>query len=80
MAISISTDYVGRNTTEHLKGYLALGVLLHHLYQDTNIINHESILGFFMQSLGYYCVSLFFFISGYGLLISLNKHRGGVSN
>ena len=77
MAISISTDYFSRSTTEHLKGYLALGVLLHHLCQHTNIINHESILGFFMQSLGYCCVSLFFFISGYGLSVSFNKHSGG---
>lgn len=78
MAISISTDYFSRSTTEHLKGYLALGVLLHHLYQETNIISHESILGFFIESCGYYCVSLFFFISGYGLLASFNKRRGGI--
>lgn len=70
------TDYFSRNTTEHLKGYLALAVLFHHLYQKTQIIDHESLLGFFMQSLGYYCVSLFFFISGYGLIMSAN--RGGI--
>lgn len=68
-------DYFSRNTTEHLKGYLALAVLFHHMYQKTQIIDHASLLGFFMQSLGYYCVSLFFFISGYGLIKSAN--RGG---
>lgn len=69
-------DYFSRNTTEHLKGYLALAVLFHHMYQKTQIIDHASLLGFFMQSLGYYCVSLFFFISGYGLIKSAN--RGGI--
>lgn len=69
------SDYFCRNTTEHLKGGLALAVLFHHIYQKIQIIDHESLLGFFMQSLGYYCVSLFFFVSGYGLLMSIN--RGG---
>lgn len=47
-------------------------MLFHHIYQKTQIVDHESLLGFFMQSLGYYCVSLFF-ISGYGLLLSFNR-------
>lgn len=72
---SYSSDYFCRNNTERLKGGLALAVLLHHLYQKTNIVGHDSLLGFFMQSLGYYCVSLFFFISGFGLIMSAN--RGG---
>ena len=72
---SFYSDYFCRNTTEHLKGGLALAVLFHHIYQRTQIIDHDSLFGFFMQSLGYYCVSLFFFISGYGLLMSIN--RGG---
>lgn len=70
------TDYFCRNNTEHLKGGLALVVLFHHIYQKTQIVDHDSLWGFLMQSLGYYCVSLFFFISGYGLLLSFN--RGGV--
>lgn len=69
------TDYFCRNNTEHLKGGLALVVLFHHIYQKTQIVDHDSLWGFLMQSLGYYCVSLFFFISGYGLLLSFN--RGG---
>ena len=71
-----SSDYFNRNRTESLKGFLALAVLFHHLYQKTQIVEHSTFFGFFLQSLGYYCVSIFFFISGYGLLMSFN--RGGV--
>ena len=71
----ICSDYFKRSTTEGLKGFLALAVLFHHIYQKTQIVAHSALCGFFLQSLGYYCVSLFFFISGYGLLISFN--RGG---
>jgi peptidoglycan/LPS O-acetylase OafA/YrhL len=70
-------DYFSRPITEALKGYLALGVLLHHIYLNTQIVAHDSVPGFFLGSLGGYCVSLFFFISGYGLLTSFNN-RGGV--
>lgn len=71
-----SSDYFNRNRTESLKGFLALAVLFHHLYQKTQIVEHSTFFGFFLQSLGYYCVSIFFFISGYGLLMSFN--RGGI--
>ena len=47
---SYSSDYFCRNNTERLKGGLSLAVLLHHLYQKTNIVGHDSLLGFFMQS------------------------------
>ena len=72
-----TTDYFSRPTTEALKGYLALGVLLHHIYQSTHFIRTDTVLGFFLDSLGAYCVSFFFFISGYGLLTSFNRNGGG---
>lgn len=72
----INTGYFSRNVTEHLKGYLAIAVLLHHIFQKTDLISHTSLLGFFCQSVGYYCVSMFLFISGYGLMYSYNKNRG----
>lgn len=73
----INQSYFSRQTTEHLKGFLAIAVLLHHIYQKTAIISHDSLAGFFCQSVGYYCVSMFFFISGYGLMKSLSKKREG---
>ena len=75
-----TTDYFSRPVTESLKGYLALGVLLHHIHLSTNIIDHDTVLGFFLGCLGNYCVSLFFFISGYGLLTSYNRNRGYLRN
>lgn len=70
------SEFFGRKVTQNLKGILAVGVLLHHIYQKTDIILHESVSGFLFQSLGYYCVSLFFFISGFGLMYSFNTIGG----
>ncbi len=77
MTKSIS-DYFCREKTECLKGWLAMGVLAHHLFQRTSLIPGDSLLGFFFSCLGSYCVSMFFFISGYGLMASYNRNRGGI--
>ncbi len=77
MTKSIS-DYFSREKTECLKGWLAIGVLAHHLFQRTDLIPANSLLGFLFGSLGIYCVSMFFFISGYGLMASYSKNGGGI--
>lgn len=41
---------------------------MHHLYQNTGIVNGA--IGFILQCLGYLSVGMFFFYTGYGLMIS----------
>ena len=57
------TDSLSRENTTALKGILAVFVILHHLYQETE----GGRLYFFFDNVGILCVSLFFFLSGYGL-------------
>lgn len=59
-------DYLSRNTTNSLKGILALMVLLCHIHGRTQIFS-ASILGTLFTAFGYLAVSGFFFLSGYGL-------------
>ncbi|MBJ2174899.1 hypothetical protein JBL43_11670 [Aureibaculum sp. A20] len=56
-----------KDTATMLKGLLAVGIVLHHLSEKTNVI---FIIDYF-KYLGSAIVSIFFFISGYGLLNSL---------
>ena len=57
----------GKDISTMLKGLLAVGIVLHHLAEKTNVI---FIIDFF-KYLGSPIVSIFFFISSYGLLNSL---------
>ncbi len=57
---------LSKEETNTLRGFLALGIVIHHLAQRTETI---SIIDFF-EKLGAPIVSVFFFISGYGLLHS----------
>ncbi|AME09176.1 MULTISPECIES: acyltransferase family protein [Gemella] len=58
-------DYLDKNSTNGLKGLLAIGIILHHLSQW--ISSGETFSNF--QYMGTYIVSIFFFLSGYGLYI-----------
>ena len=68
-------EYFSKQTTNAVKGLFALLVLIHHVFlnffQDTNSL----LLNYFFSSLGYLSVSVFFFISGYGIRISLKKEK-----
>ena len=67
-----------RENTNHLKGGFALGVVLHHLCSLTGV--GASIgLGPIYTALGYWCVSVFMFISGFGLLSQYQYNRGRLS-
>ena len=57
----------GRDTTATLRGLAMLGIILHHIHNRFGA--HSPIL----STLGYLTTSLFFFISGYGNMISINK-------
>ena len=60
-----NVDYLEKNSTNGLKGLLAIGIVLHHLSQW--ISSGETFSNF--QYMGTYIVSIFFFLSGYGLYI-----------
>lgn len=54
-----------------LKGIFANTVLLHHLNQNTAVLN-GCFLDNIFQTLGYLSVSVFLFLSGYGLTVTYN--------
>lgn len=62
-------EYLSKEVTFCLKGYLCLCVLLHHLYLFTGFFAH-TYFGHFLNRLGGWAVAVFFFISGYGLFQS----------
>lgn len=68
-----SSDYLSYNNTICLKGFFALCVLLHHVYQYSGLFR-GSILGTIFQALGYLSVGMFFFYTGYGMMLSKNKN------
>lgn len=57
-------DALSLENTRALKGILAVLVVLHHLYQQVQ----EGRLYFVFDNVGVLCVSLFLFLSGYGLM------------
>lgn len=72
---------ISKEDSEFLKGLFCICVLVHHLYQQTYLFSDSYILGRILQSLGYLSVSVFFFISGYGLMISYrNKGENYINN
>lgn len=56
-----------KDTTNTLRGVAMIGIVIHHIWQKTGL--HSYLLG----SVGYLATALFFFISGYGNSISINK-------
>ena len=73
----MNDDYLSKERTTAIKGLLALMVLIHHTYQKTLIGSSVLLFDFTMRSLGFYCVSSFLFLSGYGLFSSF-KNGGGI--
>lgn len=65
-------DGLSPENTKSLKGILAVFVMLHHLYREIQ----GGFLLFFFDNVGILCVSLFLFLSGYGLQKSYEKKPG----
>lgn len=63
------TDYFSKRNFDAIKGYLALGVLVHHISQFRGVFGISSLEYIFML-LGSWCVGGFFMMSGYGLVRS----------
>ncbi len=64
------TDYLDRDVTMSMRGFAAIGVILHHISQE-EVFQSAGELSIFVTA-GYMYVSLFFFMSGYGLLKNLD--------
>ena len=72
--MSRAEQYLSKENTSCLKGYFALCVLAHHLYQYSGI-GRGTITGMCFQMMGYLSVAVFFFFTGYGLMVSANKQN-----
>lgn len=69
-------DYLGVKSTTGLKGFLALGIVFHHLSQW--VTTGEEFSNF--SYMGTYIVSVFFFLSGYGLYIQNERKERYLDN
>lgn len=76
------SDYLSKTNTNCLKGILALCVLAHHLYQDSGLLRDGwlRLIGECFQALGFLSVALFFFMSGYGLTLTVNKNPKSINH
>ncbi len=64
-------DFDSVETMKSLRGFAAIGVILHHISQETMFQNAKVLTPF--VNAGAFFVAIFFFCSGFGLLKSLDK-------
>ncbi len=66
---SFNDDYLSIETTKTIKAICALGILFHHMFKHMNerYIDETSFFAWY-DSKGFWFVSVFFFISGFGLM------------
>lgn len=64
--------YMSKEYTNCLRGIFALLVVIHHLYQYSGLLR-GTYIGVIFQLLGFISVAMFFFFSGYGLMLSNSK-------
>lgn len=67
-----NSHYLSKSNSDCLKGIFAVCVLMHHLYLYSGILR-DTIFANIFQNMGYLSVSVFFFLSGYGLMASYNS-------
>ncbi len=72
--ISTTENNLTLAKTNALKGLFAIMVLLHHIGQNTTFLN-GTFADMIVETLGYLSVSMFLFLSGYGLSVS-HKLKG----
>ena len=70
----IHKDYLSLEAMKSIRGFAAIGVILHHISQE-EVFQTSGELTIFVNS-GYQFVALFFFCSGFGLLKSLDTRPG----
>ena len=67
-------DYLSHDVMVSMRGFAAIGVILHHISQE-EVFQADGVMSIFVNS-GYMFVALFFFSSGYGLLKNLETKPG----
>ena len=67
-------EYMSKAYTNCIKGLVAILVVVHQLYQYMGLF-YGSYLGVIFQTIGFLCVAMFFFYSGYGLMLSSRKEH-----
>ena len=70
---SFNSDFLSIRATKSLQGLAAFGVLCHHISQ-TEILQKSGEIQVFKE-VGFLFTGIFFFVSGYGLLKSLDTKR-----
>lgn len=67
-----------KKDTYSLRGLCMIGIILHHIYQyvcrDYGL-SFPAPIGIILGNLGYLATAVFFTISGFGLYLSINRHR-----
>lgn len=66
-------DFLNLDAMKSLRGFAALGVIMHHISQEY-FFQEEGVLSAFVNA-GAYFVAIFFFCSGYGLLKSYDSKK-----
>lgn len=66
---TVEGDYLSKDSTLALRGFLAVAIILHHLSEKTG----TGVIFPFMVHTGYLIVAIFFFLSGYGLSVQYQK-------
>ena len=74
--LPVNNNYLNVKSTNGLKGFLALGIVFHHLSQW--VTTGEEFSNF--NYMGTYIVSVFFFLSGYGLYVQNEKNENYLNN
>ena len=71
--LEFNDDFTSLDTMKSLRGFAAIGVILHHISQE-EIFQQKGVLSPFVNA-GAYFVAIFFFCSGYGLIKSLDTKK-----
>ena len=66
------TKYMSKEYTNCMRGIFAILVVIHHLYQYSGLFR-GTYIGVILQLFGFVSVAMFFFFSGYGLMLSADK-------
>ncbi|MCR5494973.1 MAG: acyltransferase [Treponema sp.] len=73
-------EYLSLNACKNLQGIAAIGILLHHFCWFSPVLNIDGGILSLFKNLGYIFVAFFFFISGFGLISSLNSKKDYLNN
>ena len=71
--LEFNDDYTSLDVMKSLRGFAAIGVILHHISQE-QAFQERHVLSAFVNA-GAYFVAIFFFCSGYGLIKSLDSKK-----